>query len=396
MTRIINGFRPPVSNTGGKSSKGSNRTSCSVSIDWISGTVRFSDFDAVMSLLTRAFGPVCSELYSCSPTRGYSHGVATLMGIKLCWRLDSDFCFLVVPGIALRSLFGDQIYEFVAGLQALEFNCTRLDVALDAYSGLGPVSIDALWEWSLQGYLANGRRFQRIDGNPCKSPSDLLEECGDSVYKKLGSPQKSDPRCLGRARTIQIGRRGKSGAGFFTRIYEKGRQYGVWSPWLRIETEFSKKHARKFFDGLNPASVAGRHDKWRQNLISLALYRVGFCLPPRDATGAHREELPEWAALVKSLGAVCLPPLCSRRRTFANVPAFIRQYSLFLAKLCKLGFEDFLELILGMVSRGSRVLNSRVRPSTHPWLGAACIISDDAAISVNSGIEHQLSLFLSA
>jgi hypothetical protein len=66
---------------------------------------------------------------------------------------------------------------------------------------------------------------------------------------------------------------------------------------------------------------------------------------------------------------------------FLNVPAFERQYTVFLAKLFRAGASRFCSIIFSMVSEGLRRLSYRDSTIANPFVGASCPIEVDSSDS---------------
>jgi hypothetical protein len=374
---------PPSTNRGANtplrlvSTSNPGRIGTSVCVDWIAGTVEIDAFDGIAEYFCELFGTHYGHCTPCNPGRGYSHGVRTLNGIRFSWRSDGSRAYLVVPGSCLRTITCQQQQRLLSVLFEAGFNATRIDIAQDWIHGMGQLDVSQLWAWCRAGYLSGGRLYQLHIGNPQYEPCEIGDHYGSEIWAATGREAKTDPLTFGDCKTLTVGTRGKNGTGYYTRIYEKGHQYGSSSPWIRAETEFVKKRANQVFEHLVDLIRTKGIDAYREAMAGLSLYRVCFQLPSTRSNGSGRKVLPEWSALLEQSAPIQLPALAKRTLTQINLYHFSKQYRKFLAKLRILEPCRFVSLLLSIADNGLESLMAAMKPLVPALSGQGCLLGAD-------------------
>jgi hypothetical protein len=296
------------------------------------------------------------------------------IGIRLSWSEKKDYFLISFPSRSLRFLVGHQIFDFLKAIPSLGFSPSRIDCALDFPDGMGAcIGIDAIWGWCLQGFLAGGRKSALYSGNPQFCPQDFFWEYGEEAYRKISRYKQLSGGSKARARTIYIGSRGKKGAGYFSRIYEKGKQYGFSSPWLRVETEFSGKRAKQVLNGLLAALLSDGASAALELIASFALYRISFKSNSKYSNGSGRQTLSRWETAIAGIIAVSLPPRHSGSGNFPKIRAFIHQYSKFLARIHRAAPAGFLKIINFTLAEGYKKLKQDgLSAPSAVFIGSSC------------------------
>lgn len=217
------GFQPtpqltPTSNTGVNWTEQPKTCVSEVGIDWLAGTTHESNIPDLMADLGHLFTDEFVDQEK--PTGFYRDSYRSVLGILVGLHPYSggrEDSYISIPGSVLSAVAPERVHELLGLLIGkYNFHYSRMDLKLDDYTKTVTPEL---------AYAA----YQRGNVSGFRSHH----------WHSSGSEQK------GIGRTLELGRRGKFGAGKFLRIYDKFIESAGKIDATRIELELSGEHCRQ-------------------------------------------------------------------------------------------------------------------------------------------------------
>lgn len=222
--------RPPLGNTGGKSTNTLSWDSRIILLHWLRSTFPATEHERIRNRLVELFGEpdeVRGKWFyqRCERFRNNILLLSARRPSKPSETLtddlpdDNDHICIDVPGGALDDLEHDERLS-LARFLIIGGRVTRIDIAADAYHTDRVGLIDCATESCFSQHLCGAKRWKQI------------------LEFDSGLPS---------SRGIVIGLRGNKGSGRYIRIYDKGLETGE-APegtWERVECEFSADAANE-------------------------------------------------------------------------------------------------------------------------------------------------------
>lgn len=273
----------------------SNNPEMTVSIDWLSVTVKSADaFNDAMKIL--ALGQ--SEWRKSTPRHGYTRCLEHSSGILCMWQIGGGSlgCHVVFSGQTIRNLdgLGKPIWDVAMAFAASNANITRLDVAFDLFNfGLDIISIyEAMSKGGIEGTA---------------SKCSLIQSGGGGATCYVGSRSSTK----------------------MARLYNKGVESEVAGDWSRLEVEFKKELAAALVYGAYPTKniknmFAGAFSELRKTSALLGAIIEPYMWGSLEVvhTGHVRPNATE-----KWLLGVCAPALANhvhKTQSFVILEQFIQ------------------------------------------------------------------------
>lgn len=268
MLSQLNG-NTPVSNTG------VNLTDTVLAgLDWLSGTFNQANFDEVKQFLETAFADsfVQKEKGIGYYSRSWRSTCGAVLGSHPYGENPRTDAYLSLPASVLGLLPLHEQQKVFAGLCALGVRSSRLDMRIDCYGE--EFTLTQVEEAAQAGNFGGFQSFRCI-------------QSGNGRLARIS-------RGLGVGRTIEFGRRGKSGSGKFIRIYDKAIESAGKIDAIRIELELSGERSSDCFSILAQSPV----ECWGQLIAGWIKDAIKFV----DRSVSERVDrcpmLPWWEALL--------------------------------------------------------------------------------------------------
>lgn len=263
----------PASNTGVKLTE----QTIQVGIDWISGTCQQSDAFRLMQFLTEFFRDEFSA--GKGGVGFYQQSYRSVLGIVVgMYPVEStqsrQDCYFSIPSKVISNVNQIEIQSLLSSLiQGFNFHYSRLDLKIDDY--VKTITPEIAYAAYTNGSVAGFRTHRWI--------------CSGSAQRGIG-------------RTLELGRRGKNGAGKFVRIYDKNVESDGRIDATRIEVEFSGERCRQVAELL--ATVPS--DLFAECILCTISGAIDFV--ERDSSGRldRATRLPWWDAIVGQVDKISL------------------------------------------------------------------------------------------
>lgn len=322
------GFQTPVSNTGVKQTE-----SCfEVGIDWIAGTCLQSQASELMKFLAQFF----RDEFTLG--RGgigfYQQSYRSVLGMVVgMYPYESpqnrQDCYFSIPSSVLSTIHQSRVQVLMRALtKKFSFHYSRLDLKADDYTKT--ITPELAYNAYERGCVAGFRSYRWISSGSLKT---------------------------GVGCTLELGRRGKSGAGKFVRIYNKTVESKGAIDATRLELELSGERCRQAAGVL----VECPPELFAQCILCCISASLDFI--ERDSSGRRDRatRLPWWSALVDAVEKISLsvsrsPQTIEKMKSWIN-----KQVSPVLATLLS-SFpttDDWWEFFWGAVLDGEARMKDR-------------------------------------
>lgn len=328
-----NQTQTPGSNTGVKLTE-----LVEVGVDWLSGTFDQSLAGEVMPFLESVFADqfVLQKrgigFYSQS-YRSLNGLVLGLYPVQTLERVRTD-AYLSIPASSLIRLTVENQQSLFARLHEVGFLSSRIDLRADDYGKT--VTVEKVEEAVEAGNVAGFRAFRAIHS-------------GRIGFGRVG-------------RTVEFGRRGKSGCGKFVRIYDKSFQSAGEIDATRIELELSGGRSRECFSVLAQTPV----EFWGELIAGWLKDAIAFV----DRQASERLDrcpyLDWWQALVEKFDRLSLsvPRVKSNLEAMKSwikqqvAPSFATVLAAFIQSSPD-GYNDWSAWLWEILDNGERRLRER-------------------------------------
>jgi hypothetical protein len=275
---------PPAGNTGGKLTDGAEKPGLTIKLDWLNTTHPCGQRDEVAKLVSVFLGEPEHQLWG---KHTYREHLAWETKAALFWTEGRAECLLSLNGDSLDFIPVEKLRQFLADLDDLKANCTKMDIALDDYQRR--VTIEQIEQAFKAKQVCGFRLGQRQ--NPERWKGQQLQPIGDS---------------------FDLGRRGGNGSGKSLKVYDKALESHGEIDAIRWELKLCGERAGQVFEDLCGYESDAKLVKKLTNCVGGC---IDFKADPNQTHLDRRPRLAWWQSLLDVLGSARLvvnrvtPPL---------------------------------------------------------------------------------------
>ena len=276
-----------------------------VSLGWVQGTCPDSERGRLLEWLGYWFGAWSERskgLYGYLCGKEFVGGAIVLHGLHG----ERRECCLVVPQSAMEAWSLEDVSEFLCGLAAFNFRCSRLDTSID--DNLRSVSLDQVRESIASGELVGFRKVTDYREQRVLAGGRGVELTGDG---------------------LGFGSRGSSGSGRYVRIYDKRLESKGKRDCIRWEAEYSGQKAMTVYLLLLEVSDVDNQNDLRLRLAQLVTgalsFRAAAAGEGQRQHASRREDSAWWAEFKRATSeGIVIPSMPTKPATIERRQVWVK------------------------------------------------------------------------